>query len=112
MDFSFYLWSDIIEEFHSRGIICYDYTTSTHLTFFFFSLSEQITAVVFHCLALLNLVAFLDSSGSPWEKLVFVWVFYLAVSSALPHGFVVEGSMNFLLSHHLPYFQQIPMISL
>ena len=24
---SFYLWSDVIEEFHSRGITCYDYIT-------------------------------------------------------------------------------------
>ena len=31
---SFYLWSDVIEEFHSRGITCYDYILSPHLVFF------------------------------------------------------------------------------
>ena len=115
---SFYLWSDISEKFHSRGIICYNNITS-HLNFFskflneitafnflfigpFFvviSLSKQIVAVVLHCLALLNLVASLDFSSSLWEELVLVRVHYLIVGSALSHCFVVAGSMNFLLPH-------------
>ena len=55
------------------------------------SLSELVITVFLHCLALLNLVAFLNSSGSPWEDLVLVQVHYLTVGSALPHCFVEEG---------------------
>ena len=64
---------------------------------FFVVASLQVVTVVLHCLALLNLIVFLDSSGSPWEELVLVWVYYLIVGSTFPHYFVVEGSMNFLL---------------
>ena len=117
VNLSFYHWSDIIVEFHSRGII-YDHiylhkslNKITKFNFLFIgsffvvvSLSEQIVAVVLHCLALFNLVAFLDSSGSSWEELVLVRVHYLIVGSALPQYFMVEGSMNFLLPHPFSIF--------
>ena len=124
------------EEFHSKGIT-YDFITSTCLRFFvlfffvvFFSkffnritefnnlfigpffvvvlLFEQIVAVVIHCLALLNLVAFLDYSSSSWEELVLVRVHYLTVGSALPHGFVVEASIKFLLPYPPSVFPADP----
>ena len=50
------------------------------------SLSEQIVAVVLHSRALLNIVAFLDTSGSRWEELVLFQVHYPIVGSALPRS--------------------------
>ena len=68
-------------------------------------------AVVLNCFALLNLVAFLDSSGSPWEELVLIWVHYLIVGSALPqcaracqHRKWVECYLVFTISVSLHLF--------
>ena len=72
------------------------------------SLSEQIIALVLHFPALLNLVVFLDSCGSPWEELIFVQVHYMIVDSALPPCFVVEEFMNFLLPHPSSVFSADP----
>ena len=72
------------------------------------SQSEQIVAIVLYCLALLNLVAFLNSSGSPWEELVLVRVHYLIAGSALLNCFLMEGYMNFLLTHPFSVFSADP----
>ena len=45
MNLSFYIWCDIIEEFHSRGITCYDSITYTYPKFFTTNPDKQIKMV-------------------------------------------------------------------